>query len=148
MLVRSSHCHETTMTTSQRCNSCVCTPGLDPVTLGGLLGIANALVIAVGMHVMEAPQDVNVAGFVFVIGFLPAVFTGGLLGRVAHGLRSWRVWPRRIVLTVPAVLVVVLLAETFHCREYIGLAFMPTIAAALWLERNTRESRVPAARAL
>ena len=126
----------------------MCTPGLDPVTLGALLGIANALVIAVGMHVMEAPHGLSVGGAVFVVGFLPAVFTGGLLGRVAHGLRSWRIWPRRIVLTVPAVLVVVLLAETFQCRSYIGLALMPTIAAALWLERHTREWRLPAARAL
>jgi len=150
-------------------NACDCggtcqEAGGDPVSLGIMLGVANALVIAIGIAVMKHQDDavtrwrdgastwygggLSIVGSVFMIGFIPAVFTGAALGRLAHRARAWRPWLRGVVLVVPALLVVVGLADMFRMQEYIVVASIPTLAAAAWLERRTRDARVPAARAL
>jgi len=121
--------------------------GIDPVSLGILLGIANVLVIAVGMGMTEPRNHLGIALGVFALGFFPGVFTGGLLGRTAHRVRAWRPWARQIVLTGPALFVVVVLAEVFQAHQFMVLAFIPTVAAASWRERRTREALVPIARA-
>ena len=79
-----------------------------------------------------------------MIGFLPAVFTGAALGRLAHRLREWRSWLRGVVLVLPALLVVIGLADVFQMQRYIVVASIPTLAASLRIggaERSVGPSR-------
>jgi hypothetical protein len=118
-------------------------PVMDPIGLGVVVAIANVIVIAACMNVMERASGFTVAGSVFVFSFMPALFTGALLGRLAHKTRTWPVWIRWILLASPALLLVVGLGRFFQFPEYVLPSFVPTLAAAWCLEQRTRD-RVPA----
>ena len=122
---------------------------MSPVGLGLLLGTVNTFVIAVGLSAMEG--DTEVAIIVMMVGVVPGTVLGGLLGLTAHLTKAWHIWGRRILLTVPALLLVVLLARVFAAHEFILVSCIPTVVAAFLLERNTRlitPPLVPPARTL
>lgn len=123
-------------------------PVMDPIGLGVVLAIANVIVIAAGMNVMERASGFTVASSVFMFSFMPALFTGALLGRLAHKTRTWPVWTRWILLAGPALLLVVGLGRFFQFPEYVLPAFVPTLAAAWCLEQHTRDRVPPLARAV
>lgn len=123
-------------------------PVMDPVGLGIVLAIANVIVIAAGMNAMEHAPGIAVAGNVFMLSFVPALFTGALLGALAHKARAWPVWTRWILLAGPAVSLVVGLGRFFQFPGYILPAFVPTLAAAWCLEQRTRGRLPPIARAV
>lgn len=123
-------------------------PIMDPVGLGMLLATANVVVIAAGMNVMERAQGIALAANVFALAFVPATFTGALLGSLAHKTRTCPVWTRRILLAGPALLLVVGLGRFFQFPEYIMPACVPTLAAAWCLEQRTRPRMPPIARAV
>src|SRR5687768_2713175 len=110
-------------------------PVVDPVGLGMVLAIANVIVIAAGMNAMEHAPGISVAGNVFMFAFIPALFMGALLGRLAHMTRIWPVWTRWILLAGPALLLVVGLGRFFQFPGYILPACVPTLAAAWCLEQ-------------
>ena len=121
---------------------------MDPVVLGMVLGLVNTLVIGAGMNAIGNAPGIAIAGSVFAYGFLPATFVGAMLGAQAHRTRDWPIWARRVILTTPAFVLVILLAGLFQFPDYALLSFLPTLAAALYLEQRTRETVLPAARTL
>ena len=124
------------------------TPRKDPVTLGMVLGIANVVVIAIGIDSLLDAYHGGVASQVFVYGVLPGVFGGAAIGWIAARCYDWPPWARRVVLVAPAIAVVVLLGDMFNLMQCVPPALVPTVAAALILEQRTREQTVPVARAL
>ncbi len=126
-------------------------PSMSPAGIGVALAVANVFVIAIGMAATFGPADVvGVATTVSLIGMIPGVLTGALLGWVAGELRAQARWLRLAVLLSPALLVVCALAGMFGLVEFAAVSFIPTIVATLLLERFTRarvEPAVPLARA-
>ena len=120
---------------------------MDPVALGSLLGIANVLVIALGIAVKEHAGFEGFASMA-IIGALPALIAGVLIGAIAAATPRWSIAMRRLVLITPALLIVIGIGTAVGFDMYVELAFLPTIAAALWLERSSRmRELVPAAQA-
>lgn len=112
-----------------------------PVALGLLLGAANTFVIGVGFSAVAG--DVEVAVMVMVLGVVPGTVLGAMLGGTAHLTKAWPVWWRRVLLTVPALVLVVLLGRFFALYEFILVSCIPTVVAAFILERNTRSVTPP-----
>jgi hypothetical protein len=113
------------------------------VALGFLLGLANALVVSVGLSAMDPGNRVEMAAIIFVFGIVPASVVGVLLGLLAERLARAPVWLRRVVLVVPALLVVGLLGSMFGLQSAVVVSCIPTTAAAFWLERATRTREAP-----
>jgi hypothetical protein len=107
------------------------------IALGALLGVANTLVILVGVGVsVDASAYEIVCGA--LIGTLPGLLVGLALGALAMKLHSVPVLARLVALLTPACFVVLWLGGTLHMQEYVGFAFVPTAIATLILERFTR----------
>ncbi|NVB77361.1 MAG: hypothetical protein HOV81_03115 [Kofleriaceae bacterium] len=107
------------------------------VLIGVGLGFANAIVIGCGVLPQIESSENNPAA---QIAAIPAsILSGACLGLLAHLMRAVRRWLRAAVLVQSATLVVYLLAEHFGMQEYAAWSYVPTIAAALLLERVTRE---------
>ena len=75
---------------------------MDPIVRGAMLGIANVLVIALGIALKEH------GGFeafcaMAVIGTLPALIAGILIGAIAERSSSWPVVARLLVMIPPAL---------------------------------------------
>ena len=119
---------------------------------GVVLGAANVLVIGIGIGVLR--QDLGLTPAVIMYGGIPGLFAGAVLGVVAQCTEARPPWLRAVVLAVPAVGLVVFLAalfEVFGMYAYVPVACIPTIVAALILERWTRRpppAPVPVARVL
>lgn len=109
-----------------------------PVALGVLLGALNVLVIGVGMSVMAGDHDLQIAVWVAIFGIVPAVVLGALLGWLADVMAPLPTWVRRFVLILPATLLVIVLAAEFTMQDFILVSCIPTVVAALVLERGTR----------
>jgi hypothetical protein len=101
-----------------------------------MLGALNVLVIAIGMAVMAGSAEVLT--LVVMFGGIPGVITGGVLGWIAGQTATRVPWLRVVLLALPAVGVVGFLATEFDMRETIAVACIPTVTAALVLERWTR----------
>lgn len=109
--------------------------------LGVVLGALDVFVIATGMaDVCHAP---SIAVLVIVFGLVPGIVLGGLLGWLAEVMAPLPVWLRRCVLIVPPLLLVVLLGGELGKEQFIALASIPTLVAALLLEGATRLSVAP-----
>jgi hypothetical protein len=110
-----------------------------PAVKGIALGLANLLVVAIGV------AGIDVVGILFVMlyGGIPAVALGALLGMLA-GLtaRRSRHW-RALLLTLPALGLVAGLGTFFKLQAAIPVACVPTFIAALVLERWTRQTVAP-----
>ena len=107
-------------------------------TIKGItIAILNVFVIALGIGFAE--HDLAFATLVVMFGGVPAVVVGGLLGLFA-GLSATRSrWWRAALLSVPAFGLVVILASIFGLTARIPVACIPTLVAALVLERWTRQ---------
>ncbi len=108
---------------------------------GFLLAAANVLVIAIGIAVMEGSAEAAV--MVMMFGMVPGILAGLVLGVVAGHLESSGVVQRIAVLTLPAIGVVIVLATEFGMEELILVASIPSVVAALVLERWTRKALPP-----
>lgn len=108
---------------------------------GLVLAAANVVVIALGIAMME--RSAEAAGFVMMFGMIPGVLAGLVLGAVAGHMENSNVVARLAALIVPAICVVILLATQFGMEELIAVASIPSVVAALVLERWTRKVELP-----
>lgn len=104
---------------------------------GFVLGAANVILIAIGIGVMERSGEAAI--MVSMFGMIPGVLAGLVLGFVASQMESYGVVARVAALVVPAICVVIMLASEFGMDELIPVASIPTVVAALLLERWTRK---------
>jgi hypothetical protein len=113
-----------------------------PAGQGTVVAIVNVLVIAIALGVAE--RDAGLPILVAVVGCAPALALGALLGWLA-GLTATKSprW-RAVMLALPAFGLVAVLGTTVGLTAAVPLACIPTLAAALVLERWTRHV-VPAA---
>lgn len=118
------------------------------VAIGMGLGIANTIVVGCGIAPQLESWENNPAA---KSAALPAgVLTGACLGLLAYLMRALPRWLVVPVLIQTAVLVVYVLAEHYAMLKFAAWSCVPTVIAALLLERWTREKvseAVPAARA-
>ncbi|MFT3698277.1 MAG: hypothetical protein QM831_34360 [Kofleriaceae bacterium] len=127
-------------------------PRMSPLVVGGLLGIANDIVCAIGIasHGREAffHSKAELFRTIAFIGFIPALCCGVVLGLVAKATSTMAAPLRWFVLGTPAIGVVATLSSFFGFQQFLWLACIPTIVGVVILERVTRpESFVPAATA-
>ena len=108
---------------------------------GFVLGAANVILIAIGIAVMERSGEA--AALVMMIGMIPGVLAGLVLGAVAGQLERYNVGARIAALAIPSVVVVMFLATEFGMEELIVVASIPSVVAALILERWTRKVELP-----
>jgi hypothetical protein len=111
------------------------------VPLGMTLGALNVLVIGIGMAVVG--REAGIALLVLAFGVVPAIVLGALLGWLADVMKTMPLWPRRFVLIVPAVLLVVVLGAEFAMQHMILVSCIPTAVATFMLERGTRTEVAP-----
>ncbi len=108
---------------------------------GTLLGALNVFVISLGIAGVEGQP--NIAMLVIIFGGLPGVVAGTLLGALAHVMDDAPVPLRIGVLSVPALGVVFGLAHEFRMQDLAMVSCIPTVVAALILERWTRKVEAP-----
>jgi len=106
---------------------------------GITLALANTLVIAVCIAIRE--RDPEAVIIVALIASLPAVVTGGIVGLLVGAMPAQRVWWRLLVVTLPALALVVVLGEELAMGRYVVLASIPTLVACSILEKWTRAPR-------
>ena len=106
------------------------------VPRGILLGAVNVLVIAIGLGITAGEAAVTI--FVVMFGGIPGLIAGGGLGWLAKRIETRPPSVRATLLAVPAVGVVFFLAAEFGMDASVPVACIPTIVAALILERWTR----------
>jgi len=112
---------------------------------GALLGCANAIVIAFGMCFDDAgglalhlrDRAFGVA-LVALVSCIPAAIFGAMLGQMADNLVNYKVWMRRLALISIAFTMVVFLGCMADLYRYVVVSMIPTLAAALLLEAQTR----------
>lgn len=109
---------------------------------GMMFGAVNVLVIALALGLME--HEAAAVVLVVMIGGVPGVAMGGLLGAIARLLAARPPALRILALALPAFGLVALLGATFGYRATVPLACIPTLVAALILERSTRLVVAPA----
>jgi hypothetical protein len=107
------------------------------VSNGALLGTANTLFIAIAMS-FYTRQAAGMAAFVFLIGMVPGLFAGMVLGAIAGVTAQRNVRLRRALIGIPAIALVIALGLLFRVSPLILPAAVPTIVCALVLERSTR----------
>lgn len=108
---------------------------------GALLGFANTFFIAICVGA-SSDYHLLVAFFTVLFGVMPGLITGFVLGAVATATNRWNPWVRRITLAVPAVAMLLAIAACFGMVRTFLLPIIPTIVAALLLERRTRSAPV------
>ena len=108
---------------------------------GTVLATLNVLVIAIGLASFEG--EANIAMLVIVFGVVPGLLAGAGLGALASILATSPPVIRIGVLTVPALGVVFALAREFGLQEAALVSCIPTIVAALLLEKWTRHVEAP-----
>jgi hypothetical protein len=105
---------------------------------GFLLGTANAIVIALVLVALEGDRYID--PMITVIGAIAGPMVGALLGLVARGLATAPHRWRLAALATPAFALVGLLAIHARLNVLVGIACIPTLVAALALERWTRRA--------
>jgi ABC-type dipeptide/oligopeptide/nickel transport system permease subunit len=111
----------------------------DASAYGGFLGFANTAFIAICVGASHE-YHLLIGFFTFVFGLVPALITGSVLGALGLVIGTWHPWLRRLVLIVPAVAVLLGLAACFGMVDVFLLSIIPTVVAALLLERRTRSA--------
>lgn len=112
---------------------------------GVVIGSCNAIFIAVAMGLQEGRE---VAVLVLLLGIVPALVIGYLLGIIAGALHAKSVLVRCAVLVVAPVGILFLLAAALGLTALFAPALIPTAVCGLVLERATRDvAELPAARA-
>jgi hypothetical protein len=115
---------------------------MTPVAKGIWIALANTVVIAAALTLELRVREGAVMMIIVVSAIVPAVFLGGVLGKlgeVTAGLRP--VW-RLFLLAAPACGLVAVLADQFALTHFVPHACIPTLAAASILERVTRKPQV------
>jgi hypothetical protein len=107
------------------------------VIKGLRLGLANVVVTAIMLAIAERAAATVVP--IFMYGVVPGLAAGALIGALAGVVKSWPPPLRVVLLATPAVAVVFALADLFHMSAYAPLASVPAMAAAVVLERWTRQ---------
>jgi len=116
---------------------------------GLALGAVNVLVIAIGLAVAE--KEATIAVLVVMFGGMPGLVAGAVLGVLAGMTSTIRPPIRVAILALTALGVVYGLAHEFGLQELALVSSIPTVVAALILERWTRHVEappVPVARAI
>jgi hypothetical protein len=111
------------------------------VAYGGMLGFFNTLFIAVGVGSYgggSGDTSLGIGIIVFMFGIVPALVTGMSLGAVAAATDRKPVAVRCAILALPAIAVLLGMAELFDLARMFLLAAIPTVVCALVLERRTR----------
>ena len=106
-----------------------------------MLGAANVMLIALGIAMMERSGEAAV--LVVMFGMVPGVLAGIVLGAIAGGMKTYSVVARNAALIVPSFGVVVVLGTMFGMDALIPVASIPSVVAALILERWTRKVEPP-----
>lgn len=114
---------------------------MKPLGKGFVLAAANVMVIAMGISMMESSAEAGF--FVMMFGMIPGVLAGIVLGLLAGHMESYSVAARLAALIVPTVGVVILLATEFGMEPLVPVASIPSVVAALVLERWTRKVEPP-----
>ena len=104
---------------------------------GGMIGFCNTVFIATAIGIYWNAGFL-MAFVVFLIGVMPGLVTGAMLGILAAALAERPVWLRRLAIAGPAVAVLLGLAAVFDVTHVFLLAVIPTLVSALVLERHTR----------
>jgi hypothetical protein len=108
---------------------------------GTFLGLANVVLIAIGLSMSEA--NAGVLMLVLIFGCIPGMFLGLILGVFAGAFPKLAVAARLAMLIVPSLGLVYLLADEFAMSDYILVAMIPTVVATSILERWTRWREAP-----
>jgi hypothetical protein len=111
-----------------------------PVLLGTCLGILNVVANAALFAVLG--DEPRFAGHILTLGILPGIIAGSLLGALAGATANTPWASRLLVLGMPAVLVVVMLAEAFKVTSFIPISLVPTLLCCVLLEWRTRKDPV------
>jgi hypothetical protein len=116
---------------------------LPPVACGIVCALVNVVVISLGLSALDPHQRFEIVLALFGLTFIPCAGVGGLLGWLAGRTATASVGLRRALLIAPAIVVVYALGYAGDLDDYILLACIPTIVAALVLERWTRSPAGP-----
>jgi uncharacterized membrane protein len=118
---------------------------MDPVANGILLGLANTVVIAVGLSYAVPSRDMAPA--VIMFGFMPGMLLGALVGGIAGLTAKHPSWVRLLLLAPIPMGFVYAMATGLVLGASIYGALIPTAVAVLIMERSTRAGAlVPRAR--
>lgn len=118
---------------------------MDPIAKGILLGIANTIVIAVGLGTAFSTRDM--AGPIMIFGCMPAMLMGAFEGGIADWTARNPPWVRLLILTPIPIGFVWVMANALRLGTVGDLACIPTLVAVLVLEKTSRtQPLVPRAR--
>lgn len=106
------------------------------VLRGVILGALNTLVIAIGIAAWANSAELFL--LVLVLGCLPGMVAGAVLGWIAKRMARQRPALRAAVLATLAVVAVVAIATPFEANDLVEISCIPTFVAVLLLERGTR----------
>lgn len=117
------------------------------VAKGMWIAFANVVVIATALTLELRVREGAVLVIVVLSALVPAVFLGGVLGKLGEATAEQRPLWRLLLLAVPACGLVVWLADKFDMLHFVPHACIPTAVAASILERVTRKRQnVPVAK--
>jgi hypothetical protein len=108
---------------------------------GTILGVVNVFVIAIGVAALE--HEAGLMSLVVMLGGLPGLLAGGIIGGAAQAMSRLSPTPRIALLALPAVGVVFGLAHEFAVPELATVSCIPTLVGVLILERWTRVVSAP-----
>ena len=108
---------------------------------GAFLGLVNTAVIALGIAVREHGGSQAFTALL-ILGSFIGVPAGIAIGSIARRTAHSPVPARLIAIIAPAFFIVTVFGTLARFDAYIALAFLPTIAAAMILERKTRAPEV------
>lgn len=104
--------------------------------LGGWLGLANVVVIAIAFGVRAGTTEAF--SLVLMFGALPGIVTGVSCGALAARTTGAPGWARLATVITPAIAVIAMMGQASGLDAYVPLCALPTLAAAVHLERQTR----------
>ena len=103
-----------------------------------LVAFANTVVCAILIASEQHHPSAGFALMVVVMGFLPAMITGAIVGHLAQALGHVNRIAVGLGMAMLAVLAVSSIADMFSAGEFVVMASVPTIVACIVLERWTR----------
>jgi uncharacterized membrane protein YoaK (UPF0700 family) len=119
--------------------------GSSAAALGTVIGTCNTVFIAVGLG-FRLGRDAGIV--VLLVGIVPALIIGNVLGAIGARLAHKHVWVRRVLLVLLPVGLLMLLTAPFGITAMFMPALIPTAVCGLVLERATRHvAELPIARA-
>jgi hypothetical protein len=118
---------------------------MDAVPTGMLLGLANTIVIAVGLSYAVPSRDMAPA--VIMFGFIPAMLLGSLSGAIAGLTAKHPRWVRLLLIAPIPMGFVYVMAKGLILGASVYGALIPTAVAVLVLERSTRVEKILVPRA-